>query len=83
MENIEEPHTGNWILTITLTDACLLCFTAWKGYDSHVTLKNAFNINRELGNNKIDGIPISYEKFMSLTIGDLNFIYSMQFMPSS
>ena len=54
-----------------------------KGYDSHVILKNAFNINKQLGNKNIDGIPMSYEKFMSLTIGDLRFIDSMQFMPGS
>ncbi|MFM7984892.1 MAG: hypothetical protein ACKPKO_36785, partial [Candidatus Fonsibacter sp.] len=37
----------------------------------------------QLGNRKIDAIPNSYEKFMSISIGDLKFIDSFQFMASS
>ena len=54
-----------------------------RGYDSHIIIKNAFDSNQHRGNKKIDGIPMSNEKFMSLTIGDLRFIGSMQYMPSS
>ena len=54
-----------------------------KGYDSHLIIKEAFNINKKLGDRKIDAIPNSYEKFMSITIGDLRFIDSCQFKASS
>ena len=54
-----------------------------KGYDSHLIIKEAFNINKTLGDRTIDAIPNSYEKFMSITIGDLRFIDSCQFMASS
>ena len=54
-----------------------------KGYDSHLIIKEAFEINQQLGNRKIDAIPNSYEKFMSISIGDLKFIDSFQFMASS
>ena len=54
-----------------------------KGYDSHLIIKEAFNINKTLGDRKIDAIPNSYEKFMSIAIGDLRFIDSCQFMASS
>ena len=50
-----------------------------KGYDSHLIIKEAFNMNKTLGDRKIDAIPNSYEKFMSITIGDLRFIDSCQF----
>jgi hypothetical protein len=54
-----------------------------KGYDSHMIIKKAYEINNQLGNKKIDVIPNSYEKFMSFSIGDLKFIDSLQFMASS
>ena len=54
-----------------------------KGYDSHLIIKEACNINKKLGDKNIDAIPNSYEKFMSVTIGDLRFIDSCQFMASS
>jgi len=54
-----------------------------KGYDSHMIIKKAYEINNQLGNKNIDVIPNSYEKFMSFSIGDLKFIDSLQFMASS
>ena len=54
-----------------------------RGYDSHLIIKKAFEINEQIGNRKIDGIPNSNEKFMSFSIGNLKFIDSMQFMQSS
>jgi hypothetical protein len=54
-----------------------------RGYDSHLVIKKAHEINDKLGNKHIDVIPNSYEKFMSFSIGDLKFIDSLQFMPSS
>jgi hypothetical protein len=54
-----------------------------KGYDSHMIIKKAYEINNQLGNKSIDVIPNSYEKFMSFSIGDLKFIDSLQFMASS
>lgn len=54
-----------------------------KGYDSHLIIKQAFEINNKLGNRKIDAIPNSYEKIMTFSVGDLKFIDSLQFMASS
>ena len=54
-----------------------------RGYDSQLIIKKAFEINDQIGNRKIDGIPSSNEKFMSFSIGNLKFIDSMQFMASS
>ena len=54
-----------------------------RGYDSHFIIRKAFEINEKLGNNKINVIPNSYEKFMSFSIGYLKFIDSLQFMASS
>ena len=54
-----------------------------RGYDSHLIIKKAFEINAQIGNRKIDGIPNSNEKFMSFSIGNLKFIDSMQFMASN
>ena len=45
-------------------------------------IKQAFEINVKLGNTKIDAIPNSYEKRMPLSISDLKFIDSFQFMAS-
>jgi hypothetical protein len=55
----------------------------FKGYDSHLIVKEAYNINKEQGNKNINAIPNSYEEFMSLSIGQLKFIDSFQFMASS
>ena len=54
-----------------------------RGYDSHLIIKKAFEINEQIGNRKIDGIPNRSEKFTSFSIGNLQFIASMQFMASS
>jgi len=50
---------------------------------THLIVKEAENINKELGNKNINAIPNSYEKFMSFSIGQLKFIDSFQFMASS
>ncbi len=52
-------------------------------YDSHLIIKHAFEIKSRIGNKKIDGKPNSHERFMTFSIGDLNFIDSAQFMASS
>ena len=54
-----------------------------RGYESHLIIKKAFEINEQIGNRKIDGIPNSNEKLMSFSIGNLKFIDSMQLMQSS
>ena len=54
-----------------------------RGYDSHLIINKAFEINNEIGEKQISVIPNSYEKFMSFSIGALKFIDSMQFMASS
>jgi hypothetical protein len=54
-----------------------------RGYDSHLIIKKAHEINSKIGNKNINVIPNSYEKFMSFSIGDLKFIDSIQFMNSS
>jgi len=54
-----------------------------KGYDSHLIIRQAFEINQQLGNKKIKAIPNSNETFMSFSIGDLRFIDSFACMASS
>lgn len=55
-----------------------------RGYDGHLIIKNAFKIMQDMdAKTKISAIPNSYEKFMSIGIGDIKFIDSMQFMASS
>ncbi|MFM7982648.1 MAG: hypothetical protein ACKPKO_25330, partial [Candidatus Fonsibacter sp.] len=54
-----------------------------KGYDSHLIIRQSFEINQKLGNKKIKAIPNSNEKFMSFSICDLRFIDSFAFMVSS
>ena len=52
-----------------------------KGYDSHIMLKEAFEI---CGTDKhITAIPNSMETFMTFGIGEVEFIDSFQFMASS
>ena len=46
-------------------------------------INKAFEINEQIGNPKIDGIPNRNEKLMSVSIGSLKFIDSTQFMRSS
>ena len=54
-----------------------------RGYDSHLIIKKAYQINEKLGNKPISVIPNSFEKFMSFSVGGLKFIDSLQFMASS
>ena len=51
-----------------------------KGYDAHHILRSAVDI---VGKEKIHVIPQSTEKFMTFSIGDLKFLDTAQFMPSS
>ena len=51
-----------------------------KGYDSHHILRSAIDI---VDKEKIHVIPQSTEKFMTFSIGDLKFLDTAQFMPSS
>ena len=60
-----------------------IVFHNLRGYDSHLIIKKAHEINKQLGDKNINVIPNSYEKFMSFSIGDLKFIDSFQFMASS
>ncbi len=54
-----------------------------KGYDSHLIIRQAYEINQQLGNKQIKAIPNSNEKFMSFPSGDLRFIDSFACMASS
>ena len=59
-----------------------MIFHNLKGYDSHLIIKQAFEINTKLRNRKIGAIPNPYERFMTFSIGDIKFIF-VQFMASS
>ena len=49
-----------------------------KGYDGHRVIKKAYKIMQNLDSNtNISAIPNSYEKFMSINIGNVKFIDSM------
>ena len=54
-----------------------------RGYDGHLIIKNACAIQSLDKRVDIAAIPNSSEKFMSISIGYLRFIDSMQFMPCS
>lgn len=67
-----------------------------RGYDSHLIIQEAFTIYNSIEEYdpeakegeqykkvNISIIPNSYEKFMSFSIGNLKFIDSLQFLPSS
>jgi hypothetical protein len=56
-----------------------IVFHNLRGYDGHIIIKEAFNI----GNDNISAIPNSFEKFMTIKIGNLKFIDSMQFLNTS
>ena len=43
-------------------------------------LNSEFEINNQMGNRRINGIPNATEEIMSITIGDLRFIDSLQFL---
>jgi hypothetical protein len=52
-----------------------------RGYDSHIILKEAFEI---CGADKnINALPNSMQKFMTFNVGDVKFIDAFQFMASS
>ena len=52
-----------------------------RGYDSHLIIKKAFDVCGRT--DEINAIANSTEKFMTFSIGDIKFIDSLQFMPSS
>ena len=54
-----------------------------RGYDSHLIIKEALEINNQIGNRKIDGIPNSNEQTMAFSKGDLKFVDNFQFMASN
>ena len=56
-----------------------IVFHNLRGYDGHIIIKEAFNI----GNDNISAIPNSFEKFMTIKIGNLKFIDSIQFLNES
>ena len=58
-----------------------MVFHNLRGYDSHLIIKKAFDVIK--GEEKIDAIPNSGEKFMTFSIGNLKFIDSFQFMTAS
>lgn len=60
-----------------------MIFHNLKGYDYHLIIKQAFEINNKLGNAKIDAIHNSYYKCITFSIGDLKLMDSFQFMASS
>jgi hypothetical protein len=51
-----------------------------KGYDSHHRLRSAVDI---IDQEHVDAIAQSTGKFMAFTLGDLIFLDTAQFMPSS
>ena len=51
-----------------------------KGYDSHLIFQY---VTPEYAPNSIDVIPITSEKFLSFQIGNLRFLYSLQFLTAS
>ena len=55
-----------------------ICVNNLRGYDSHIILKQAFEIVEK--KERIHAIPQSTEKFMTFSIGDLTFKDSFQFM---
>ncbi len=52
-----------------------------RGYDAHLILKESFDVVEK--KERISAIPQSTEKFMTFSIGVLNFKDSMQFMTES
>jgi hypothetical protein len=52
-----------------------------RSYDSHLIIKKAFEVAK--GEEKFDAIPNTGEKFMTLSIGNLKFLDSYQFMQAS
>jgi len=53
-----------------------------RGYDGHLIM-SALGVSEALQNQKISCIPNNMEKYMSFSIGQLQFIDSLQFMNSS
>ncbi len=52
-----------------------------RGYDSHLIIKKAFEVVKD--GESINAIPNLGEKFMTFSIGNLNFIDSFQLMTFS
>ena len=52
-----------------------------RGYDSHLIIKKAFEVVK--GKERLEAIPNSGEKFMTFSVGNLEFIDSYQFMNGS
>ncbi len=52
-----------------------------RGYDSHLIIKKAFDVCER--SDDINAIANSTEKIVTFSIGDIQFIDSLQFMPSS
>ena len=72
-----------WNITYFNNRFVLVVMHHLKGYDSHLIIRQAYELNQQLGNKQIKAIPNSNEKFMSFSIGDLRFIDSFAFMASS
>ena len=53
-----------------------------RGYDSHLIINEMHKVNSQL-KKPISGIPNSYEKFMSISLGYVKFIDSFQFLSES
>ena len=60
-----------------------MIFQSLKWYDSHLVIKQAFDINNRIGSRNIDAIRKSYAKIMTFPVGDLKFIEPSQFVASS
>ena len=54
-----------------------------RGNKPHMIIQDAFAINRQIRNHKIDGTPDSNEQTMAFSIGDLKFVDNFQFMASN
>ena len=54
-----------------------------RGNNPHMIIQDAFAINRQIRNHKIDGTPNSNEQTMAFSKGDLKFVDNFQFMASN
>ena len=57
-----------------------IIFHNLNGYDSHLIMQY---VSREYAPNSIDVIPTTSEKFLSVQIGNLRFLDSLQFLTAS
>ena len=85
LENIEAVLIDIVILIICVYNRFVpAVFHNLKGYYGHFIISEANVIIDELGSStKLDAVPLSYEKLMSCTVGNLRFIDSFQFLASS